>query len=534
MVPTCREILFERFFDESGGMQLVIHSPLGARINRAWGLSLRKRFCRSFDFELQASADDDGIVLSLGPQHSFAIDALFAMLGAHNAEGLLEQALLVAPMFQLRWRWNVTRSLAVLRQQGGQRVPPHLQRFRSDDLLAAVFPETVGCLENHSGDVVIPDHPLVRQTMHDCKHEAMDIDGFLGLLAERQAGRVTFVGRDTREPSPFCYELLNANPYAFLDGAALEERRTRAVATRRSISGDELRDLARLDPDAIAEVSAEAWPTVRDADELHDALMSLGTLGEHEMSEWDAWFAQLVRAGRATTVRPSTSGHVARIAAERWPVHAAARDGVQAEPPVTLSGPSTTGGDCPNFAQSSEQNGTVPLSEPVVLGPLSPELQRPWTRSDARVELVRGRVQHSGPTTAELLAGHVGLDADQVFAALEALEGQGVVLRGQFTPAAQSAASGPEEKPIEWCERRLLARIHRRTIQGLRRRVQAVEPADFWRFLVGWQGLDRQTGGRPIWGGPNGTREAVKLLAGFRNAGRRRRGAGAGRAIGRL
>ncbi len=405
---------------------------------------------------------------------------------SHNAERLLEQALLAAPMFQLRWRWNVTRSLAVLRQQGGQRVPPHLQRFRSDDLLAAVFPETVGCLENHSGDVEIPDHPLVRQTMHDCKHEAMDIDGFLGLLGDYQAGRITFIGRDTREPSPFCYELLNANPYAFLDGAALEERRTRAVATRRSITSDDVRDLARLDPDVIAEVSAEAWPTVRDADELHDALMSLVTLGPGEMPETDAWFAELVRAGRATTVSRScgnTHGSAgpsgdwsARIAAERWPILAAALDDVQAEPPVALPA----------------------------------ELQGAWTRSDARIELVRGRVQHSGPTTAELLARHVGLEAEQVFACLEALEGQGVVLRGQFTPAAQTAAMPAAAAPVEWCERRLLARIHRRTIQGLRRRIQPVEPADFWRFLIRWQGLDQ-----PVWGGPTGTREVLAQLQGF-------------------
>ncbi len=489
LVPTGRQIVFERFFDESGGMQLVIHAPLGARINRAWGLALRKRFCRSFDFELQASADDDGVVLSLGPQHSFAIDALFAMLGVHNAEPLLEQALLAAPMFQLRWRWNVTRSLAVLRQQGGQRVPPHLQRFRSDDLLAAVFPETVGCLENHSGDVTIPDHPLVRQTMHDCKHEAMDIDGFLALLADRQAGRVEFVGRDTREPSPFCYELLGANPYAFLDPAALEERRTRAVATRRSIGSEEMRDLARLDPEVIAEVAAEAWPSVRDADELHDALLSLGTLGEQEMPDADGWFAELVRAGRATTVHRTADGNngqnigtttragwSARIAAERWPLVQAALDDVVADPPLSLA----------------------------------PELCTPWPRSDARVELVRGRVQHSGPTTADALAEQVGFAAEHVAAALEALEGQGVVLRGKFTPAAQSAAAGTAEPPLEWCERRLLARIHRRTIQGLRRRIQPVEPADYWRFLVRWQGA-----GQPLWGGPNGTREVVAQLQGF-------------------
>ena len=280
---------------------------------------------------------------------------------------------------RLRWRWNVTRSLAVLRQQGGQRVPPHLQRFRSDDLLAAVFPETVGCLENHSGDVPIPDHPLVRQTMHDCKHEAMDIDGFLDLLGDRQAGESTFVGRDTREPSPFCYELLNANPYAFLDGAALEERRTRAVATRRTLSGDELRDLARLDPEAIAEVAAEAWPTVRDADELHDALMSLVTLARRKCPSWNDWFERTGPGRPGHHRRAEAGGHTAGIAAERWPVHAAA--------------------------------ATVPSRRRRSLGP---QLAGKLDRSDAWVELVRGRVQHSGPTTRRAAGRATGLEPDQV------------------------------------------------------------------------------------------------------------------------
>ena len=221
-------------------MQLVIHAPLGSRINRAWGLALRKRFCRSFDFELQAAADDNGVVLSLGPQHSFPIDSLFGMLNPQNGQRPAGAGPARRPMFQVRWRWNVTRALAVLRQQGGKRVPPHLQQFRSEDLLAAAFPETVGCLENHHGDVEIPDHPLVRQTMHDCLHEAMDVDRWLERCwPTSKAGRVELIAVDTREPSPFSHQLLNANPYAFLDDAPLEERRTRAVNTRRSLAIDE-------------------------------------------------------------------------------------------------------------------------------------------------------------------------------------------------------------------------------------------------------------------------------------------------------
>ena len=448
MVPTHDEIVFERFFDESGGMQLVIHAPLGARINRAWGLALRKRFCRSFDFELQAAATDNGIVLSLSPQHSFPLDKMFTMLRTDNARYLLEQALLAAPMFQVRWRWNITRSLAVLRRQGGQKVPPHLQRFRSDDLLAAVFPQTVGCLENHHGDIEIPDHPLVHQTVYDCLHEAMDIDRWLELLAGVEAGRVKLVGRDTREPSPFSHELLNANPYAFLDDAPLEERRSRAVMTRRSLSADDFRDLARLDPQAISDVRRQAWPWVRDADELHDALMSLVAATEVEAADWQVWLKKLSAAGRATKVTvdsPHGGKHVYWIAAERLPLLKAVFEKLACKPAVELPA----------------------------------ELAASWSRSDARVELVRGRIAHSGPLSTQAIAELLALDADHVHTALEALEGQGVVLRGSFTGEADDDAQG-----VEWCERRLLARIHRLTLEGLRQRIQPVEPQVYLRFLL--------------------------------------------------
>ncbi len=324
LVPTLNRVVFERFFDESGGMQLVIHAPWGARINRAWGLAFRKRFCRSFDFELQASADEDGIVLSLGPQHSFPIDSLFGMLTPENGRYLLEQALLAAPVFQTRWRWCVTRALAVLRNKHGQRVPPNLQRFRSDDLLAAVFPAQAGCLENHHGDTEIPDHPLIHQTVEDCLHEAMDVDRWLSLLADIQTGRVELIARDTREPSPFSHEILNANPYAFLDGAPLEERRARAVTLRRGLSFESASDLGRLDPEAIATVRAEAWPLVRDADELHDALHSMCLLRADEAPEWTPHFEELISKNRATRVDASHCGTVAGpkfwTVAERWPL----------------------------------------------------------------------------------------------------------------------------------------------------------------------------------------------------------------------
>ncbi|MDP1798039.1 MAG: DEAD/DEAH box helicase, partial [Planctomycetaceae bacterium] len=313
LVPTQQRVVFERFFDESGGMQLVIHAPFGSAINRAWGYALRKRFCRSFDFELQATADDDGVILSLGPQHSFSLESLFGMLTSENVQSLLEQAILVQPPFQLRWRWNVTRSLFVMRQKFGKKVPPALQRFRSEDLLTSVFPQLTGCLENHTGDIELPDHPLVKQTMHDCLHEALDLDGLITVLRRIESGDIKLIPRDTREPSPFCFELLNAYPYAFLDGGEIQERRTRVVESG-SVLTAETPDLTWLDPAAMQQVVQEATPLVRNRDELHDlllgviiwpigaALASTACLADPPNADWRAWFDELVTERRAWSV----------------------------------------------------------------------------------------------------------------------------------------------------------------------------------------------------------------------------------------
>ena len=507
VMPATDRIVLERFFDESGGMQVVIHAPLGSRINRAWGLTLRKRFCRSFDFELQASADDDGIVLSVGPQHSFPLDTLGQMLNPNIAQDLLEQALLAAPMFKTRWRWNATRALAVLRHERGKRVPPHLQRFRADDLLAGVFPECAGCFENHHGDMPIPDHPLVRQTIYDCLHEATDIDGFLRMLSDIQSRKIDLVTRDTREPSPFCYELLNASPYAFLDPAPAEERRTRAVSMRRGLSVESLQDLGRLDPEAIAQVREQAWPTVRGADELHDALMGLVAATEAEVVPWRQWFDELVAAGRATRVHWVPLAPPVCIAAERWPIVEAA------------------------YSQAD----FAVVADPAIN--LPSELSAPVTRTDAYVEIARGRIQHSGPITASALAAEIGLDADLTFAALEAVEASGIVLRGHFTSTVGCSAStgsnvlvpklelGNEktesrqvltEHPttaaeLEWCDRRLLARIHRLTLEGLRRRIEPVSPTDFLRFLSRHHGVLPSSQRH----GPAGVKQAIAQLQGF-------------------
>lgn len=459
VVPSTRKVVFERFFDESGGMQLVVHAPFGGRINRAWGLAFRKRFCRSFDFELQATADDDGFILSLGPQHSFPIESLFPMMRVDNAQNLLEQALLVVPMFHLRWRWNVTRSLFVARMKNGKKVPPALQRFRTEDLLTAVFPKLTGCQENIVGDHEIPDHPLVQQTMKDCLHEALDIEGLVDLLQRVDNEEITYLARDTREPSPFAYELLNANPYAFLDGGEVQERRARAVATRRSLNVESVRDLGRLDAESIRSVVDEVQPLIRNADELHDALVSrflipVATTPEKLSSplcispdQHQDLLAELADAGRIAKVT-GKDNFCAWVPVERWQ-------------PVCQIWPEL------------ETSSTVTVPESV---------KQDWNDVDALVALLRGLIETSGPVTAVEIANVFQLPVHRIFASLVALEGEGIVLRGRFLnydPAIES-----ESEEIEWCHRRLLARIHRRTISGLRREIEAVEIEVYHQFLA--------------------------------------------------
>src|SRR6185436_6361112 len=300
-LPTQDIIVAERFFDESGGMQLVIHSPFGSRINRAWGLALRKRFCRQFNFELQAAATEDGLLLSLGPQHSFPLENVFRFLHPDTVRDILVQALLDAPMFGTRWRWNTTIALAIPRNRGGRKVPPQLQRMEADDLLAAAFPDAAACLENIPGDREVPNHPLVRQTIDDCVHEAMDLDGLITVLRRIDAGEIRCVARDLPEPSPLAHEILNARPYAFLDDAPLEERRTQAVYARRSLEPRSAEDLGALDSAAIERVRDEAWPEVEHADELHDALQVSGFLTAREGASgrngvpWTGYFEELER-----------------------------------------------------------------------------------------------------------------------------------------------------------------------------------------------------------------------------------------------
>ena len=463
-LPTQDTLVLERFFDEAGGMQMILHAPFGSRVNRAWGLALRKKFCRQFNFELQAAATEEGVLLSLGPQHSFPLEDVFRYVHPDTLERTLVQALIDSPVFPTRWRWNATISLAVLRNRAGRKVPPQLQRMEADDLMAAAFPDAAACLENIGGDREIPDHPLVRQTMRDCLEEAMAMSELDVVLRRVFAGEIRYVTRDTPEPSVLSHEILNSAPYSFLDDAPLEERRARAVQTRRAFEPSSADELGALDPAAIQRVREEVWPDPRDADELHDALLTAGvlTVAEGEQGNrgaggdgrsWRGLFQELCATGRAGRLRVGGVGSSVDsdalawwVSAERLPeVLAVAGAEVRLEPALT---------------------------------PPADLAAREWSREDAVRELVRGRLQLCGPVTASEMAETLAVGEPEVEAALLALEAEGFVLRGAFT----SPDAG-----VEWCERRLLARIHRYTLNRLRAEIRPVSQADFMRFLFAWQ-----------------------------------------------
>jgi ATP-dependent Lhr-like helicase len=467
-VPTLDTVIAERFFDEGGGMQLVLHAPFGGRINRALGLVLRKRFCVSFDFELQAAATDDGVILSLGEQHSFALESVFGMVRARTFLDDLVQAALIAPMFGNRWRWNATRALALLRFSGGRKVPMPLQRMRAEDLLAAVFPAQLACGDNRQGPIEPPEHPLVQETIANCLTEAMDAAGLHAVLERIESGAIRTVAVETAAPSPMSHEILNANPYAFLDDAPLEERRARAVSLRRT-DPDLAAGIGALDPDAIAEVRRQAWPDARDADEVHDALLTLGVLPESEAGEWRTWLDELVATGRAT--RLGVREHSKFVAAERLALVRVAFPDAAIDPPL------------------------LPLAFSA--------RERVDDERAAVVAIVRGWMDCIGPTTAGALAERLGLSESAVDSALLQLEADGGVLRGRFTAGARDA--------VEWCERGLLARIHRMTLGRLRREIEAVAPADFVRFLFAWQHV--QTGTQLH--GREGVRHVIAQLEGL-------------------
>jgi ATP-dependent Lhr-like helicase len=465
VMPTQQNLVLERFFDDSGSMQLVLHSPFGSRINRAWGLALRKRFCRKFNFELQAAATEDAIVLSLGPTHSFPLDDVFHYLNSKTVRQVLCQALLDAPMWNIRWRWNVTRSLAVLRRRGGKKIPAQLQRMDAEDLLTAIFPDQVACAENlPTGEREIPSHPLVDQTVKDCLEEAMDIDGLEQLLTSIERNEKNLFARDVIEASPLSQEILNARPYAFLDDAPLEERRTRAVFQRRWLDPETAGDMGKLDQAAIDRVREEVWPEPRNADELHDALVELGFVTAQEGAEWQELFVELKADRRAAVL----NGRL-WVAAERLPQIKAIFADTTLEPPI--------------FAPES-----VSRTE--------------WTFEDALVEIIRGRLEGLGPVTVDQLVSSAGLSKLEIETALLKLEAEGFVIRGRFSPVTTET---------EWSARRLLARIHSYTLNRLRQEIEPVSSADFLRFLLAWQKVtpDHQMEG------PESVRAIIEQLEGF-------------------
>jgi ATP-dependent Lhr-like helicase len=520
-VPTQKTIIAERFFDEGGGMQLVIHAPFGGRINKAWGLSLRKRFCVGFNFELQAAATDNGLNIALAEQHSFPLGDVFHFLNAETVQPILEQAALDSPIFGTRWRWDANRALALLRFQNGKKVPAQIQRMRSDDLLASVFPDAAACFENIEGERKIPDHPLVGEVMKDVLTEAMDVEGLKSVLRGIASGEIRVLAVDTPVPSQFSHEILNANPYAYLDDAPLEERRARAVEMRRVLPESVLEEVGGLDPGAIAQVRSEAWPDVRDADELHDVLHTLVGLPESRASfdwtprggcphmsnaGWEGHFERLMNEGRAGTA--SVDGRRYWVAAERG-------RSFQALFPSA------------RFEQSLAEVETGEIS-----------------RDDAMLTLVMGWMSAIGPTTASQLGDLLGLPASDIEKGLLRMEASGTVLRGKFTgfgstragapaphegvelrsngqpkaavptnssPMSSVPTSSPQESEIEWCERRLLARIHRLTVGMLRKQIEPVTAAQFMRWLLRWQHV--APGSQAA--GERGTLEVLQQLQGF-------------------
>ncbi|HXZ79218.1 MAG TPA: DEAD/DEAH box helicase, partial [Terriglobales bacterium] len=481
-VPTQQTVIAERFFDESGGMQLVIHAPFGGRVNRAWGLALRKRFCRSFNFELQAAATDDGLNISLAEQHSFPLGDVFHFLQADTVQPVLEQAVLTgSPFFQTRWRWDANRSLALLRFQGGKKVPPQIQRMRADDLLASVFPEVAACQENVVGDIQIPDHPLVNEVMKDTLHEAMDLEGLKQVLRGIEDGSIRTLAVDTPVPSQFSHEILNSNPYAYLDDAPVEERRARAVQMRQLLPASVLEEVGKLDASAIAQVREEAWPDVRDADELHDALLTMIAIPQNT----------LVPIADANPDSPLRIAQAWSNYFDRLHAHARAAVAVQGET---------------RFWVAAETAATFSLIYPDAKFETSlPQMDgsTPATRSDALLAMINGWMMHSGPVSAADLATRLTLAPADVNQALLRLEATGTILRGKYT----STASDVEE----WCERRLLARIHRLTVGRLRKEIEPITPAQFMRWLPRWQHL--APGSQAS--GERGLLEVLRQLQGF-------------------
>jgi ATP-dependent Lhr-like helicase len=487
-LPTRERLVLERFFDEAGGMQLVIHSPRGGRLNRALCLALRKKFCKSFNFELQAAANDDAMVLSLGPHHSFPLQDVPRFLSSKGIEATLSQAVLPTPLFTARWRWNLNRSLAVLRFRGGKKNPPPIQRMESDDLMAAVFPQAAACQENVSGPIEIPDHPLVRQTLHDCMTDAMDAEGLERLVQRIETGSLEILCVDTTEPSPLSHEILNGKPFTYLDDAPLEERRTRAVKTRRGLPVEE-RDLTRLDVAAIEQVRVQSEPTPRDSEELHDLLLGVGVLRVEP--RWQMFFRELEGMGRAFEYsldrQAVDSGAESGDAACFWV--AAERLGWARALHASLSSASSLAAPSED---DSAANAITAVSEVEVPDDI------------AIAHVLRGHLETTGPIDALALSTRIGVRTGLVEIGLAALEAEGFVLRGRFEGSEAEAAE-------QFCARRLLARIHSNSQARLRASVEPVSAQELMRFFFEWQHVASDS----QYEGPRGVARAVEQLQGF-------------------
>jgi ATP-dependent helicase Lhr and Lhr-like helicase len=428
-VPTQKRLILERFFDESGGMQMILHAPFGGRINRAWGLALRKRFCRGFGFELQAAANEEAIVISLGLQHSFPLEDVFNYLHPNTVKDLLTQAILDQPMFESRWRWNSVRSLVLSRFQSGKPVAPQILRMRAGDLLAQSFPAAVACPETMApGNLPIPmEHPLVRQTIEDCLTEATDIEGLIQVLTDLREGRIQRVAIDTPEPSAFARGILNSQAYTFLDDAPLEERRTQAVMSRRGLDARLQDNIGALDPAAVERVRQEIWPQPESLEETHDALQWMGFVTDEEAAPWLDWLTALAQNKRVE----HKNG--------RW----FALDGMTDEKKILL-----------------------------------------------------GRLEALGPVFEDDPRVQIGDEPQSLFLQLQH---EGAIL--------QTRLQGHKA----WCERRLLARIHRYTLDKLRQDIEPVSASTFLQFLACWQHVDEE---RRL-EGPHGVSLILRQFAGM-------------------
>jgi len=471
-LPDDNTVVFERFFDEAGDQHLVIHSSFGIRINRAWGLALRKRFCRKFNFELQAAALEDAIILSLGPTHSFPIDEPARYLVSENIADVLGQAILDTPFFTTRWRWDASIALAVKRFSGGSKTPPQFQRSNAEDLASLVFPDQLACAENISGKREIPDHPLIRQAMYDCLHDLMDMPGLQKVLERLENGALNLICKDLAAPSPLAEEILSARNYAFLDDTPAEERRTRLVRSQTLNTPEDAAALGVLDESVIHEIREEIWPHAENMDECHDALMVLGGImgKEAESCLWSELLSNLAKAGRACEV--TISGSQVWVAAERLAYWEQVHPDLEKSPSIQAVG----------------------------------EMEE-MDREQAMAELLKLRLQVIGPANELELAAFLGVPDSDITRSLVNLEQSGVVMRGVFDQ------SGRQPQGLEqWCERRLLWRIRQRSIKSRRKRVSPVSINTFMKFLFEWQGLSNEA--RNLRSGPEGLMEVLAQLEG--------------------